>query len=318
MKLLVQPDAGIAPILTAIKQAKKTVDVLIFRLDCDEITRALEAAVERGVAIRALIAHTNRGGEKGLRKLEMRLLEAGISVSRTADDLVRYHGKMMIVDQRVLHVYGFNFTSLDIRRSRSFGVSTRNHGLVREAIKLFEADSARHPYAAGSHRLLVSPDNARERLSAFIQGARSQLLVYDPHVSDIAIIRSLVDRANAGVDVRIIGKLADKKCDLPAEQYPGKRMHVRAIIRDGSRAFLGSQSLRKLELEKRREIGLIVVDGAVVKQMQSVFEADWAQTEAGSKAAKTAEQGAGEEKEREREKEKDAKESGGAADAVAS
>jgi cardiolipin synthase len=311
MKLFVQPDAGIAPILTAIKQAKKTVDVLIFRLDCDEITRALEAAVARGVAVRALIAHTNRGGEKGLRKLEMRLLEAGISVSRTADDLVRYHGKMMIVDQRVLHVYGFNFTRLDIRRSRSFGVSTRNHGLVREAIKLFEADSARHPYAAGSHRFLVSPDNARERLSAFIQGARSHLLVYDPHVSDIPIIRLLVDRAKAGVDVRIIGKLADKKWDLPAEQYPGKRLHVRAIIRDGSRAFLGSQSLRKLELEKRREIGVIVVDGAVVKQMQSVFETDWAQTEAGSKTAKTAEQGAGEEKE------KDAK-SGGTADAVAS
>jgi hypothetical protein len=141
-------------------------------------------------------------------------------------------------------------------------------------------------------RFLVSPDNARDRLSAFIQGARSQLLVYDPRVSDIAIIRLLVDRAKAGVDVRIIGKLADKKWDLPAEQYPGKRLHVRAIIRDGSRAFLGSQSLRKLELEKRRE------------------------TEAGSKTAKTAEQGAGEEKEKE--KEKDAKESGGTADAVAS
>jgi phosphatidylserine/phosphatidylglycerophosphate/cardiolipin synthase-like enzyme len=314
MKLLVQPDAGIAPILTAIKQAKKTIDVLIFRLDRDEITRALEAAVGRGVAVRALIAHTNRGGEKGLRKLEMRLLEAGISVSRTADDLVRYHGKMMIIDQRVLHVYGFNFTGLDIRRSRSFGVTTRNHGLVREAIKLFEADSARHPYAPGSNRFLVSPDNARERLSAFIQGAHSQLLIYDPHVSDIAIIRLLVERAKAGVDVRIIGELADKKWDLPAERYPGKRLHIRAIVRDGSRAFLGSQSLRKLELEKRREIGVIVVDGAVVKQMQSVFEADWAQTEAGRKAAKTTEQGAGEEKE----KDKDAKESCGTVDAVAS
>jgi hypothetical protein len=33
MKLIVQPDAGIAPIVTAIKQARKSVDVLIFRLD---------------------------------------------------------------------------------------------------------------------------------------------------------------------------------------------------------------------------------------------------------------------------------------------
>jgi cardiolipin synthase len=242
------------------------------------------------VMVRALVAHRNRGGEKALRKLEMRLLGAGISVSRTADDLIRYHGKMMIVDQRVLHLYGFNYTGLDIRRSRSFGVITKNRALVREALKLFEADAARQPYQPGCKRLLVSPDNARERLAAFIRGARTQLLIYDPRVSDIAIIRLLVERARAGVDVRIIGQLTDKKSNLLAEPFPGKRLHVRAIVRDGRRAFLGSQSLRKIELEKRREIGVIVVEAAVVKQMQAVFEADWAQTESGRSQTKTTEQ----------------------------
>ena len=58
--------------------------------------------------MRALIAHTNRGGERNLRKLELRLLEAGVTVARTADDLTRYHGKMMIVDD-TLHVFGFNY-----------------------------------------------------------------------------------------------------------------------------------------------------------------------------------------------------------------
>ena len=114
MKLIVQPDAGVAPIVTAIKQARKSVDVLIFRLDRLEIARALEAAVARGVRVRALTAHQNHGGTKILRKLEMDLLEAGVTVSRTADDLVRYHGKMMIVDGRILHLYGFNFTRLDM------------------------------------------------------------------------------------------------------------------------------------------------------------------------------------------------------------
>ena len=54
---------------------------------------------------------------------------------------------------------------------------------------------------------------------------------------------------------------------LTAESTPGKRPHVRAIIRDGSRAF-GSQSLRKLE--RRREIGLIVDDAAVVRRFHQV------------------------------------------------
>src|SRR4051812_24483406 len=234
MKLLVQPDAGIEPVLRAVKSARKAIDILIFRLDRGDLVAALRSAQSRGVNVRALIAHTNRGGEKSLRKLEMRLLDAGLTVTRTAGELRRYHGKMMIIDQRVLHLYGFNFTSLDIHRSRSFGVTTGNHALVREALKLFEADSARQAYTPGYSRFIVSPENSRERLSEFIKGAHSQLLIYDPQVSDSAMLRLLVERAKAGVDVRIIGKLTQKEPgEVTAEKYPGKRLHVRAIIRDG-------------------------------------------------------------------------------------
>jgi phosphatidylserine/phosphatidylglycerophosphate/cardiolipin synthase-like enzyme len=56
------------------------------------------------------------------------------------------------------------------------------------------------------------------------------------------------------------------------------RLHVRAIVRDGSQAFIGSQSLRKLELDGRREIGLIVTDSRIAKKIQAVFEADWEQS----------------------------------------
>jgi phosphatidylserine/phosphatidylglycerophosphate/cardiolipin synthase-like enzyme len=288
MKLITEPDDGIAPIISGIKHARKSIDILIFRLDRLEIARALEAAVARGVHVRALTAHQNRGGTKSLRKLEMHLLEAGVTVSRTADDLVRYHGKMMIVDSRVLHVYGFNFTCLDIEKSRSFGVITKNEKLLAEAMKLFECDFERQPYVAGCDRFVVSPENARERLAAFIKGARKQLLIYDPKVSDDAMLKALADRREEGVDVRIIGKVASK-WDGPHEKYPGKRLHIRAIVRDGQRAFLGSQSLRRLELEKRREVGIVITDQSVVRQIMKVFEDDWALTDAGKKAAKKAE-----------------------------
>jgi len=288
MKLIVQPEAGIPPIVTAIKQAKKTIDILIFRLDRYEISRELEAAVSRGVRVRALTAHQNRGGTKSLRKLEMQLLQSGVTVARTADDLVRYHGKMMIVDSRILHVYGFNFTDLDIKKSRSFGVVTKNAKLVQEAMKLFEADFERQPYVAGCDRMVVSPENARERLSGFIKAARKQLLIYDPGLTDDAMVQLLIEREKAGVDVKVIGKV-NAKGSLSCEKFPGKRLHVRAIIRDARRAFVGSQSLRRLELEKRREVGVIVNDERVVREMLQVFERDWAETDTGKKAAKKAE-----------------------------
>jgi len=288
MKLIVQPDAGVTPVITAIKQAKKSIDILIFRFDRIEIGRALEAAVARGVRVRALTAHANRGGTKSLRKLEMHLLEAGVTVSRTADDLIRYHGKMMIVDERVLHVFGFNFTAIDMEKSRSFGIITKNAKLVNEAMKLFSADFDRQPYVPSQDRLVVSPENSRERLAAFIKGARKELVIYDPRASDDAMLRLLAERVRAGVDVRIIGKV-DAKWDLVSEKYPGKRLHVRAIIRDGRRAFVGSQSLRRIELDKRREIGIVVNDMAVVNQLRATFESDWAQTDTGRKEAKRAE-----------------------------
>ena len=287
MKLIIQPDAGVAPIVSAIKQARKTIDILIFRLDRHEIVQALEAANARGVRVRALTAHQNRGGTKSLRKLEMDLLEGGVTVSRTADDLIRYHGKMMIVDDEYLHVYGFNFTALDIAKSRSFGVITKNRKLVAEAVKLFDADFERQPYSSSYERFIVSPENARERLAKFLKGARKELLIYDPKVSDDAMLRIITDRIKDGVKVKVIGKV-ESKWNVKSEKYPGKRLHIRAIIRDGERAFIGSQSLRRLELEKRREVGVIIVDQAVVTQLRETFQNDWAQTESGKKESKKA------------------------------
>jgi len=193
VKLQILPDDGLAGTVAAIKQAKTSLDLTIFRFDRPEIEKALHAAVARGVKVRALVAHTNRGGEKLLRKLEQRLLAGGVTVTRTGDELLRYHGKMLIVDNRTLHVMLFNYTALDAR-SRSFAIVARNRALVAEAVRLFEADAARQPFSPPARQLVISPDNARTALSAFIRGARKELLIYDPKVSDGSMVRALEDR----------------------------------------------------------------------------------------------------------------------------
>src|SRR6185295_19489616 len=112
MKLMVQPDAGLVPVVQAIKRARRTVDIAIFRMNRPEVETALGAAVQRGVKVRALVAHTNRGGEARLRKLEQRLLALGVTVARSGDDLIKYHGKYLIVDD-TLYLLGFNYTKAD-------------------------------------------------------------------------------------------------------------------------------------------------------------------------------------------------------------
>jgi len=273
LKLLIQPEDGAERIVKGIRKAKKSIEIVIFRFDRSEIERALLDAAEKGVFIHALIAATNRGGEEHLRKLEMRLLEKGISVARTAADLVRYHGKMMVVDRRELYLLAFNFTHLDIDHSRSFGLVTRNPGLLHEATKLFEADTKRQPYVAGSSKFVVSPVNARKQLTAFLKGAKKQLLIYDPEISDREMLHVLHERRDAGVDIRVIGGVSRNR--LPTRKLSALRVHARMILRDGQQAFLGSQSLRQVELDSRREIGVIFRNRGIMTALARTFEQDW-------------------------------------------
>lgn len=275
VKVLVQPGDGVAPIVKAIDGAKSTVQVIIFRFDETEIERALANAVERGVRVQALIAHLNGSGEENLRKLELRLLEDGVTVARTADRLARYHAKLMIIDGEELYLFGFNLTHQDIDRSRSFGVIIDQPALVAEAVKVFEADVQRHPYEAGCKKLIVSPSNSRKELAAFLEEAQRELLIYDPKVSDPAMIRLLEARRKEGVDIRIIGTVTRKSSKLTARKMPQMRLHTRTMIRDRKSAFVGSQSLRTMELDGRREVGAIFDDPSAVKKLIGVFEADW-------------------------------------------
>jgi len=201
VELIVQPADGAKPVLDTIAQAQKSIDIMIFRFDLKAMEKELEAARARGVVVRALIAHQGSQGEKNLRQLELRMLAKGILVARTGDAFTRYHGKMMVVDREELHVYGFNFTSLDLK-SRSFGIVTKDRKAVTEAIRVFEADTMRQEYEPQEDgSFVVSPENAREQLATFIKRARKQLVIWDPKINDPQMIRLILQRMKAGVDV---------------------------------------------------------------------------------------------------------------------
>lgn len=279
VKILVQPRDGVSPLVKAIAGAKKSVEIVIFRFGQREIERALAAAVARGVPVQALIAHTNRAGEENLRALELRLLAAGITVARTADDLIRYHAKYLIIDRSELYVLAFNLTVLDIERSRSFGLVTRDRKLVAEAAKLFEADTQRKTFESSLDNLVVSPVNARIRLASLIRSAKKELIIYDLKISDQEMIRVIGERAKAGVSIRIIGRLMRKIPGVTARKLAQIRLHARAIVVDRQTAFIGSQSLREVELDARREVGVIIKDSKAADILLKVFEEDWAGTE---------------------------------------
>ena len=276
-ELLIQPGTGIKPLLDGIENARQSVQIVIFRFDRGEIEAALKRAVRRGVFVHALVAFTStgQGGEKTLRALEMRLLADGVSVARTATDLVRYHDKLMIIDNQTLYMLGFNYTYIDIERSRSFGIISQQKEWVQEAEKLFVADATRQQYTPACDTFLVSPGNSRQQLMAFMQSAEKQLLIYDGKLTDADTMRLLTQKAASGVEIRLIGAIGRRAGGIQVAACP-MRLHAQVIIRDGTAMFLGSQSLRTLELDARREVGLILEDAAIAGRVRETFEADWA------------------------------------------
>ena len=75
--------------------------------------------------------------------------------------------------------------------------------------------------------------------------------------------------------MQIIGKAPSLAKDVPVRELKNLRLHVRAIICDGKHAFVGSQSMRRLELDGRREVGLIITNPSVARRMLRIFEEDW-------------------------------------------
>ena len=179
------------------------------------------------------------------------------------------------MDGKELYLLAFNYTHLDMALSRSFAAVIKDPEIVHEAQRLFECDVKRVPYLSENDQLVVSPINARQRLKAFVLGAKKQLLIYEMKLSDPEFIRILNDKVTEGVEVRVISRAPIKNAALPV-RIASMRLHVRGMIRDGHDAFLGSMSLRRLELGARREVGVLFHDAKSVKQLMGVFEQDWA------------------------------------------
>jgi phosphatidylserine/phosphatidylglycerophosphate/cardiolipin synthase-like enzyme len=88
-------------------------------------------------------------------------------------------------------------------------LSQRNPKLVAEAVRLFEADTKRQEYSPSHHNFVVSPANARRELARFIKGAKKELLIYDPEISDKPMLRLLEERRRVGVEVRVLVRSAE-------------------------------------------------------------------------------------------------------------
>jgi cardiolipin synthase len=153
---------------------------------------------------------------------------------------------------------------------------------------LFDADFAQQPPALDCTRLLVSPINSKDRIVALIDGATTSVLVESMELGDYGVRKALLARHTAGVDVRVLlaapswisantaAGAAMKAGGVEAKWLDSPPLHVKAIVVDGARAYMGSENLSSSSLTKNREVGLVITEAQGVAAIQSTIEADYA------------------------------------------
>lgn len=284
--LYVLPDDGRAPVLDEIDRARCWIDVTTYLISDDATIDALVRAERRGVRVRLIHEAAPFGGGFGLVETAESLVNSGIEV-RTGPSRFRFiHAKYLVIDERVAIVTNQNLTYSAFESNREFGVVTTNPTDVAALASIFKADwdDTAPPVASG--RLIVSPQNARQRLLELIHGAERSIELYAEVIRDDDIIDALSTAAQRGVRVRVIVNEPEGELDTTVgnvlisngvelrinhEHY----IHAKAMVLDGTATVIGSTNPTATSLDQNREVSLLLHDPAAVARVRAVFERDW-------------------------------------------
>ncbi len=280
--VFVQPGAHLAPVLSLIRQARRSIRLEVYLLTSRTVAETLGTAERRGVDVRVLLEERPFGGGR-YAALGYRLLQdAGVRVRWANEGAFRYtHEKAMVVDGRTAGIFTFNLTSSGIYSNREFGVIDSDPADARTLTSIFDADWSRRRIGVSSPRLVISPNNARSDLQRIIDGARRTLDVYAEEVADGSIEAHLASARHRRVRVRLItssdspGVETLRRSGIAVAIMPQPYVHAKAMVADGREVFVGSENLSSTSLDDNREAGIMLNDRGLAGVVERTFAGDW-------------------------------------------
>jgi phosphatidylserine/phosphatidylglycerophosphate/cardiolipin synthase-like enzyme len=288
----VTPEAFVAPtglqnrITSFIDSAQDQLDVAMYLFTVDAIASRLVAARSRGVNVRVLFDpdHVANDGARSQ-------LSAGGVTHRNAPTLYTFsHAKYLVADRSAALIMSANFNVDAMDRERNYGIVNRDPDDVADLQAIFEMDWAAgggeppKPADLACTRLIVSPNNAKQRLLELVNGAQSTLEVEAIYVSEITMRNAIGQAAQRGVNVRVILDGSSENADtktyftnvgVPVRDANGFFNHAKLIVADGV-VFVGSENFSQTALTRNREVGALVFEPQAAQVIRTQFDADWA------------------------------------------
>lgn len=285
-QLIIEPDDGRAPILSAIQHANSSVSLVMYGMTDERFISALINAKNQGKLVQILLEpNPYKAGDENSIAIKQ-LQAAHVDLHWPDKQFKLTHQKTFLFDQKTALVMTFNLTHSTFNRERNFALLIDNPDEVQEIQQVFTDDWSHQNSKVQDANLVWSPDNSREKILDLIQNAKSSLQIYAQDISDYQIVGALAKAARRGVTVDII--MSDK-----SEKYKNKKLaylrragariktnshyyiHAKVMIIDHEQTLLGSINFTKSSLENNRELSVITKDSRVLKQLTETFEQDW-------------------------------------------
>lgn len=293
MKLIIQPDDGVAPVIEFIRSAKTSLALKQFTFTHPEIFDAIIAAHANGVAVRVMLNAKRSGGDRANDETFAALEKAGVAVQWSNPDFYVTHEKSMVADGTRAMVATYNLCEKYFTRTRDYGLVFENAAQAAQITECFDADWNRAAWSPSADTGLVwSNSGSRLAIARFIDSAKESLLVQHPKFVDAAVLDRIVDAASRGVKVRVLcgGRHGISECDIldtfaslrvmrraGAKIHKQKklRVHAKLLVVDSKRALLGSMNLDRSAFDLRRELGITIQEHDVVSKLMEIFHYDW-------------------------------------------
>jgi len=292
-RLIVLPDDTARPIVDAIANARKALNIRMFLFTDATLLEAVIAAHRRGAKVRVMLNPARRSGQSENEEARALLGGAGIEVrdSNPAFDLT--HQKSMVVDDTIGFVESLNWEPKDLTKTRDYAIVATHGHEVAEMVACFDADWAHEEFKPRADSPLIwCPNNGRQRIAHFIDETKHTLWLQNERYQDQVIIERLVRAVLRGVKVRVLAKPPHSlKPDKLIEGVGGLRilqdvgakvhtlkhlkLHAKMFLADGKRAIIGSINIAPGSFDSRRELAIETDNAEAVARLEEVAKHDW-------------------------------------------
>lgn len=286
VQIIVEPSDTGAALVNAIKSAKTSVHMTMYLLSADTIINALIAQHSAGVDVKVVL---NKSFPDGSNQNDVftKLDNAGVPVKWAQNNLNYTHAKTVVIDSKTAWIMTMNATYGALRDNREYLAVDTDAKHVAQVEGLFELDFGGASNVSGGE-LVVSPSTSQTMLVELIDSATKTVDVEVESISDDKIVAALGRAHDRGARVRvIIADTTDSVTEVAAHSTMQNKgislvrvtkpyIHAKAIVADGTVAFVGSENFTTNSLLANREIGVIFDVASEVSKVASTIDGDFA------------------------------------------